>query len=82
LLPRLQQPLEILNTLRATLFHDDSAGERCLLDHPMVREAVFTFERPGEGRRTKASTSPPFGLSFRRRDPGTLAPRRLIFPEN
>lgn len=37
-------PKEILNNLRDTLFHDDSAGERCLLDHPLVRETVLLLK--------------------------------------
>jgi ectoine hydroxylase-related dioxygenase (phytanoyl-CoA dioxygenase family) len=36
---------EILNTLRDTLFHDESAGERCLLDHPIVRETALALKR-------------------------------------
>jgi ectoine hydroxylase-related dioxygenase (phytanoyl-CoA dioxygenase family) len=34
----------ILNTLRETLFHDNSAGERCLLDHPTVRETALALK--------------------------------------
>ncbi len=36
---------EILHTLRDTLFHDESAGERCLLDHPLVRETALALKR-------------------------------------
>jgi len=36
---------EILNTLRETLFQDNSAGERCLLDHPTVREAALVLKQ-------------------------------------
>ncbi len=38
-------PGETLNTLRDTLFQDDSAGERCLLDHPTVREIALVLKR-------------------------------------
>lgn len=36
---------DALNTLRDTLFQDHSAGERCLLDHPAVRETALTLKR-------------------------------------
>ncbi len=36
---------EILEELRNTLFHNDSAGERCLLDQPVVRETVLGLKR-------------------------------------
>jgi hypothetical protein len=38
-------PDEVLNTLRDSLFQDDSAGERCLLDHPIVRETALALKR-------------------------------------
>ena len=36
---------EICEELRNTLFHDASAGERCLLDQPVVRETVLSLKR-------------------------------------
>lgn len=38
-------PQEIFAELRNTLFHDDSAGERCLLDRPVVRETALSLKR-------------------------------------
>lgn len=35
---------DILNHLRDTLFQDHSAGERCLLDHPAVRETALALK--------------------------------------
>ncbi|MGL4401979.1 MAG: phytanoyl-CoA dioxygenase family protein [Luteolibacter sp.] len=35
---------DILNTLRDSLFQDHSAGERCLLDHPTVRETALALK--------------------------------------
>lgn len=37
-------PGEILTNLRDTLFHNNSAGERCLLDHPCVRETALALK--------------------------------------
>ncbi|MES2922142.1 MAG: phytanoyl-CoA dioxygenase family protein [Verrucomicrobiota bacterium] len=37
--------LETLEELRATLFHEGSAGARCLLDHPVVRETALNLKR-------------------------------------
>lgn len=38
-------PEELLNALRDTLFNDHNAGERCLLDHPIVRETALSLKR-------------------------------------
>ena len=38
-------PEDVLDTLRDTLFQDDNAGERCLLDHPVVRETALALKR-------------------------------------
>lgn len=38
-------PHETLEELRATLFHEGSAGERCLLDRPVVRETATNLKR-------------------------------------
>ncbi len=38
-------PGETLEELRNTLFHDESAGTRCLLDHPVVRETALNLKR-------------------------------------
>jgi ectoine hydroxylase-related dioxygenase (phytanoyl-CoA dioxygenase family) len=38
-------PQETFEELRNTLFHDDSAGERCLLDRPAVRETAMNLKR-------------------------------------
>jgi hypothetical protein len=38
-------PGETLNTLRASLFQDNSAGERCRLDHPFVRETALQMKQ-------------------------------------
>jgi ectoine hydroxylase-related dioxygenase (phytanoyl-CoA dioxygenase family) len=35
---------EILNALRDSLFRDSSAGERCLLDHPLVQETAIQLK--------------------------------------
>lgn len=35
---------EILNTLRDTLFRDETPGERCLLDHPTVRATALALK--------------------------------------
>jgi ectoine hydroxylase-related dioxygenase (phytanoyl-CoA dioxygenase family) len=37
-------PGETHKTLRDTLFKDNSAGERCLLDHPTVRETALALK--------------------------------------
>jgi hypothetical protein len=37
-------PAETLNRLQDSLFHQDLAGERCLLDHPMVREVALALK--------------------------------------
>ena len=37
-------PQEMFAELRNTLFHDDSAGERCLLDRPVVRETAMNLK--------------------------------------
>ncbi len=36
---------EILTNLRESLFQDTTAGERCLLDNPTVREVAITLKR-------------------------------------
>ncbi len=36
---------DALNTLRESLFKDDSAGQRCLLDHPIVRQTAIALKR-------------------------------------
>lgn len=36
---------EILNTLRDTLFLDESAGERCLLDHSIARKTALALKQ-------------------------------------
>ena len=38
-------PGETLKELRETLFQDNSAGERCLLDHPTVRETALALKQ-------------------------------------
>lgn len=36
---------EVLKTLRDTLFYDETPGERCLLDHPTVRETALALKQ-------------------------------------
>jgi ectoine hydroxylase-related dioxygenase (phytanoyl-CoA dioxygenase family) len=38
-------PPETLEELRTALFHEGSAGTRCLLDHPTVRNTALTLKR-------------------------------------
>lgn len=44
-LVRSSLPQEIFEEIRNTLFHADSAGERCLLDQPVVRETALNLKR-------------------------------------
>lgn len=38
-------PVSTLEALRKTIFSNDSAGQRCLLDHPSVRETSLALKR-------------------------------------